>query len=175
LLPHHLKRELKETKRTVGPTKKSTSLGFTFQGPRRSWSPAACQDLRHRRRQLTGRSWGGSLAYPIRTLTEYLRGWIQYFGLSPYYRPLPALEAWRRRRLRRCFWQPWRSVRTQVRELLKLGTAKTTASLTALRRKGPWPWSRTLATQTGMTNPGLSESLGLVSRRALWISLHSPT
>ena len=31
------------------------------------------------------------------------------------------------------------------------------------------------ATQTGMTNEWLSESLGLVSIRALWISLHYPT
>jgi RNA-directed DNA polymerase len=95
-------------------------------------------------------------------------------GLSPYSRPLPELEAWWRRRLRRGFWQHWRSVRTKVRELLTLGTAKTTAILTALSRKGPWPWSRTLATQTGMTTQWLSESLGLVSLRALGIALPSP-
>jgi len=71
-------------------------------------------------------------------------------------------------------WKQWRAVRTKVRELLKLGTAKQTALLTALSRKGPWHLSRTLATQTGMPNPWLSESLGLVSIRALWIALHSP-
>ena len=115
------------------------------------------------------------MAYRIRKLNEYIRGWIQYFGLSQYYRPLPELEAWRRRRLLRCLWKQWRYVRTKVRELLKLGTAKTTALLTAWSRKGPWHLSRTLATQTGMTNQWLSESLGLVSIRALWISLHYPT
>jgi RNA-directed DNA polymerase len=115
------------------------------------------------------------MAYRIRHLNEYLRGWVQYFGLSQYYRPLPELAAWLRRRLRMGFWKPWRYVRTKVRELLKLGTAKTTALLTALSRKGPWHWSRTLATQTGRTNQWLSESLGLVSIRALWISLHYPT
>jgi len=115
------------------------------------------------------------MAYRIRHLNEYLRGWVQYFGLSQYYRPLPELAAWLRRRLRMGFWKPWRYVRTKVRELLKLGTAKTTALLTALSRKGPWHLSRTLATQTGRTNQWLSESLGLVSIRALWISLHYPT
>ena len=74
-----------------------------------------------------------------------------------------------------CVWKQWRSVRTKVRELLKLGTAKQTAILTALSRKGPWHLSRTLATQTGMTNQWLSETLGLVSIRALWIALHYPT
>jgi RNA-directed DNA polymerase len=174
-LQHHLKLEIKESKRTVGPTNECTFLGFPFQGTRIYWSPEAFQDFRHRWRELTGRSWGVSLAYRIRHLNEYLRGWIPYFGLSQYSRPLPELAAWLRRRLRLCVWKHWRSVRPKVRELLTLGTAKTTAILTALSRKGPWPLSRTLATQTGMTNQGLSETLGLVSIRALWIALHSPT
>ena len=89
------------------------------------------------------------MAYRIRHLNEYLRGWVQYFGFSQYYRPLPELDAWLRRRLRMCFWKHWRSVRTKVRELLKRGTAKKTALLTALSRKGPWHLSRTVATQTG--------------------------
>jgi RNA-directed DNA polymerase len=174
-LQHHLKLEINETKSSVGPTHESTFLGFTFQGTRISWSPEAFQNFRHRLRKLTGRSWGVSMAYRIRKLNEYIRGWIHYFGLSQYYRPLPELDAWLRRRLRMCFWKQWRSVRTKVRELLKLGTAKKTAILTALSRKGPWHLSRTLATQTGMTNQWLSDTLGLVSIRALWISLHYPT
>jgi RNA-directed DNA polymerase len=173
-LQHHLKLETNESKSTVGPTKDCVFLGFTFQGTRIYWSFEAFQDFRHRLRKLTGRSWGISMAYRIRKLNEYIQGWLQYFGLSQYYRPLPELDAWLRRRLRMCFWKQWRYVRTKVRELLKLGTAKKTALLTALSRKGPWHLSRTLATQTGMTNQWLSESLGLVSIRALWIALHYP-
>ncbi len=173
-LQQHLKLESNETKSTVGPTNEGVFLGFTFQGTCIYWSQEAFQDFHHRLRKLTGRSGGVSLAYRIRTLNEYLRGWLHYFGLSQSYRPLPALAAWVRRRLRMCFWKQWRSVRTTVRELLKLGTAKKTAILTALSRKGPGPLSRTLATQTSMTNQWRSESLGLVSIRALWISLHSP-
>ena len=174
-LQQHLKLESNENKSTGGPPNEWVFLGFTFQGPRSSWSHEAFQDFRHRLRELTGRSWGVSMAYRIRKLNEYVRGWIQYFGLSQYYRPLPALDAWLRRRLRMCFWKQGRSVRTKVRELLKLGTATKTAILTALSRKGPWHLSRTLATQTGMTNQWLSETLGLVSIRALWIALHYPS
>jgi RNA-directed DNA polymerase len=173
-LRQHLKLEINETKSTVGPTNECTFLGFAFHGTRISWSQEAFQDFRYRLRKLTGRSWGVSLAYRISKLNEYLRGWIHYFGLSQYYRPLPELDAWLRRRLRMCLWKQWRSVRTKVRELLKLGTAKTTAILTALSRKGPWHLSRTLATQTGLTNQWISDTLGLVSIRALWISLHYP-
>jgi RNA-directed DNA polymerase len=174
-LQQHLKLESNERKSTVGPTKACGFLGFPFQGTRIYWSHEAFPDFRQRWRELTGRSWGVAMAYRIRQLNEYLRGWIQYCGLSQYYRPVPELDAWLRRRLRMCFWKQWRYVRTKVRELRKLGTAKKTASLTALSRKGPWHLSRTLATQTGMTNQWLSESLGLVSIRALWIALHYPT
>jgi RNA-directed DNA polymerase len=173
-LRSHLHLEINEQKSMVGPTKDCAFLGFTFPGARIYWSPEAFQDFRHRLRKLTGRSWGVSMAYRIRKLNEYIRGWMHYFGLSQHYRPLPELDAWLRRRLRMCFWKQWRSVRTRVRELLKLGTAKQTATLTALSRKGPWHSSRTLATQTGMTNQWLSESVGLVSLRALWIALHYP-
>ena len=74
-----------------------------------------------------------------------------------------------------CGWKQWRYVRTKVQELLKLGTPKRSAILTALSRKRPWHLSRTLATQTGMTNQWISDTLGVVSIRTLWISLHYPT
>lgn len=115
------------------------------------------------------------MAHRVRRLNEYIRGWMQYYGLSQYYRPLPDLAAWLRRRRRMCLWKQWRYVRTKVREWLKLGTPKKTAILTALSRKGPWHRSRTLATQTGITNQWISKTLGLVSIRALWLSLHYPT
>jgi RNA-directed DNA polymerase len=173
-LRQQLKLAITASKSTVGPTTECRFLGFTFPGTRMYWAPEAVQDFRHRLRELTGRSWGVSMAYRIRNLNESIRGWLQYFGLSQSYRPLPELDAWRRRRLRMCCWKQWRHVRTKVRELLQLGTAKQPAILTALRRKGPWHLSRTLATQTGMTNQWLSETWGLVSIRALWISLHYP-
>src|SRR4030095_922590 len=72
-LQQHLKLEINETKSTVGPTKESTVLEFTFQGTRISWSPEAFQDFRHCLRKLTGRSWGVYMAYRIRTLNEYIR------------------------------------------------------------------------------------------------------
>ena len=58
-------------------------------------------------------------------------------------------------------------------ELLKLGVNERHAVLTALSRKGYWHLSRTMATQSGMTNHWL-ESQGLVSIRKLWIAYHYP-
>ena len=96
---------------------------------------------------------------------------MNYFGISEYYRPVPALDHWIRRRIRMCYWKQWRYARTKVRHLLELGTSKRQAILTAIRRKGYWHLSKTLATQTGMTNQWLA-SQGLLSVRDLWIKAH---
>jgi len=64
-------------------------------------------------------------------------------------------------------------VRTKVRNLLKLGTFKREAILTALSRKGSWHSARTLVTQAGMTNKWLYQE-GLISVKELWVKIHYP-
>jgi RNA-directed DNA polymerase len=60
-----------------------------------------------------------------------------------------------------------------VYNLLKLGTFKRQAIMTALSRKGPWHLARTKAAQTGMTNKWLKE-LGLISVKDQWVKVHYP-
>lgn len=36
----------------------------------------------------------------------------EYLGISQYYRPVPELDEWIRRRLRMCKWKQWRWART---------------------------------------------------------------
>jgi RNA-directed DNA polymerase len=59
---------------------------------------------------------------------------------------------------------------TRIANLLKLGTSKRHAILTSISRKGYWRLSKTLATQTGMTNEWL-EQQGLLSIRQLWMKI----
>jgi len=96
---------------------------------------------------------------------------MNYFGISDYYRPVPEVDHWIRRRIRMCYWKQWRRARTKVRNLLALGTGKREAILTAISRKSYWHLSKTLATQTGMTNTWLA-SQGLLSVRDLWLKAH---
>jgi len=106
-------------------------------------------------------------------IAEYVRGWMNYCGISEYYRPIPEIDEWLRRRIRMCYWKQWRYARTKVRNLLKLGTSKRQAILTALSRKGPWHLARTLAAQTGMTNKWLYGQ-GLISVKEQWVTIHYP-
>lgn len=160
-----------EQKSRVAPISKCVFLGFTFRGTKLRWSDKAFADFQHRVKKLTGRSWGVSMEYRLRKLGQYLRGWLGYFGISDYYRPIPELDGWLRRRVRMCYWKQWRKVRTRVRHLLALGTSRKHAIFTALSRKGPWHLARTLATQTGMTNKWLAEQ-GLLSIRDQWMKAH---
>ena len=172
-LEEKLKLKVNEKKSRVAPTDQSSFLGFTFKGTKIRWSDKAFNQFKRRVRRLTGRSWFVSMDYRMRKLKEYIRGWMNYFGISEYYRPIPMIDEWLRRRIRMCHWKQWRKTRTKVRELLKLGTSKREAILTALSRKGYWRLARTLATHTGMTNRWLKEQ-GLISVKELWVNIHYP-
>lgn len=160
-----------ETKSQVALVDACTFLGFTFRKGRLRWSERAFDEFKHRLRKLIGRSWGVSMASRLDKLAQYVRGWMGYFGISDYYRPIPELDEWLRRRVRMCYWKQWRGVRNRISHLLKLGTALKTAILTGISGKGYWHLSRSLGTQTGMTNDWL-EQQGLVSIRALWMKAH---
>ena len=173
-LTRELKLAVNEQKSRVVKTNDCEFLGFTFRGTKLRWSDQAFADFKHNVRKLTGRSWGVSMAYRLDRLARYVRGWMNYFGISDYYRPIPEIDSWIRRRIRMCYWKQWRWVRTKVRNLLALGTSKRQAILTAISSKSYWHLSKTLATQTGMTNDWL-KSQGLISVRALWMRAHGYT
>jgi hypothetical protein len=126
------------------------------EGIRIVWSERAFEDFKHRLRDLTSRRWRVSMEYRLERISLYLRGWMGYFGISQRYEPIPELDGWLRRRIRMCYWKQWRRPRTRIGNLLKLGTPRQHAFSTGLSRKGYWRLSRTLATQTGMTNAWLA-------------------
>ncbi|MCG8093234.1 MAG: group II intron reverse transcriptase/maturase [Candidatus Thiodiazotropha endolucinida] len=166
-----LKLVINEEKSKVVKTNELHFLGFTFKGKKIRWSDNALNDFKHTIRRLTKRSWGISMYRRYRELRLYIQGWINYYGLSEYYRPLPRLDEWIRRRMRMCYLKQWHKPRTRIRNLIKLGTRTRTAVSLGLSSKGPYRLARTLATQSGMTNKWLAVQ-GLVSVRELWIKFH---
>jgi RNA-directed DNA polymerase len=172
-LERKLKLAVNQDKSKVASTNESTFLGFVFKGASIRWSDKAFAEFKRRVRKLTGRSWGVSMEYRLAKLAEYLRGWMGYFGVSEYYRPLPEIDHWLRRRVRMCHLKRWRRCRTKVRELTRLGTNLRLAISIGLSRKGPYRLAKTLATQSGMTNKWLKDQ-GLLSVKELWVNIHYP-
>jgi RNA-directed DNA polymerase len=172
-LERKLKLKVNKKKSRVAPTDKTNFLGFTFRGTKIRWSGKAFHEFKRRVKELTGRSWFVSMEYRFEKLAQYLRGWMNYFGISEYYRPIPEIDHWLRRRVRMCYWKQWRRFKTRVRNLLKIGTHPGVAIPMCFSRKGPWKCARTLATQTGMTNQWLKDQ-GLLSVKELWVNIHYP-
>jgi RNA-directed DNA polymerase len=172
-LKRKLKLKVNQDKSRVSSADHVDFLGFTFKGTKIRWSEKAFREFKRRVKRLTGRSWFVSMEYRYQKLSQYVRGWMNYFGISEYYRPIPEIDHWLRRRMRMCYWKQWRRPRTKIRNLRKLGTSLKTALDVGLSRKGPWRLARTLATQTGMTNDWL-KGQGLVSVKELWVNIHYP-
>ena len=192
-IKRNLKLEVNTTKSAVARLDERTFLGFRIVRGTIRWSEAAEKEFKHRIKELTGRSWGVSMAYRLKKLRQYVRGWIGYFGISVYYKPIPPLDQWIRRRVRMCYWKMWKRPKKRFQELHKLGvTTRQIKMVVSSRRrpKGDWPagtdgneakrngnahWklSRTLATNMGMGNEWLAEQ-GLISLKEQWIKIHYP-
>ncbi len=172
-LERELRLQINERKSKVAPVEECGFLGFVFVKGKIRWSDKSFLEFKRRLRLFTGRSWFVSMKYRYRKLAEYVRGWMNYYGISEYYRPIPGIDEWLRRRIRMCYWKQWRYARTKVRNLLKLGTSKRHAIMTAISRRGPWHLARTMATQAGMTNKWLLEQ-GLISVKDQWVKIHYP-
>jgi RNA-directed DNA polymerase len=101
-LKRKLKLQINEKKSNVTTSDTLVFPGFTFRRDRIRWSDKAFEKFKRRLKRLTGRSWFVSMDYRYKKIAEYLRGWMNYYGISEYYRPLPGLDTWLRRRMRMC-------------------------------------------------------------------------
>jgi RNA-directed DNA polymerase len=172
-LHRRLKLGVNVEKSQVVPTDQIAFLGFSFRGTKICWSAKTMARFLHEVKRFTRRNWGVSMRRRLTELERYLRGWMAYFWISEYYRPIPEIDSWLRRRIRMCYWVQWRNRRTRINRLLKLGVGRAHAFSTGLSSHGPWHLARTEATQLAMSNRWLAQQ-GLVSFKDLWVALAHP-
>ncbi len=172
-LQSRLKLVVNTTKSHVVNVSESKFLGFTFRSGRIQWHVQTLQKFKQEVRKLTNRNWGVSMQYQLAKLSQYLRGWINYFGIANCYQRCVDLDHWIRRRVRMAYWRQWRKPRTKVRSLMRLGVHVQAAVACGITSKGPWRSAKT---------PGINQALsleflkseGLFSLRDGWIKLHYP-
>ncbi len=102
-LERKLKLKVNRQKSQVVSAKQVEFLGFVFRRGKIRWSSKSLERFKAKVRRLTSRTWGVSMKRRLAALARYVRGWMNYYGLSNYYRPLPELDRWIRRRIRMCF------------------------------------------------------------------------
>jgi RNA-directed DNA polymerase len=79
-------------KSRVVKTNDSKFLGFTFRAGNIHWHPNSLSKFKQEVRRLTNRNWGVSMHYQLFKLSQYLRGWINYFGIAKGYQRCVDLE-----------------------------------------------------------------------------------
>ena len=172
-LEKQLKLKVNTKKSQVVKTSQSQFLGFTFKWGKTQWHNKPLESFKQEIRKLTNRNWGVSMAYQLSKLSQYLRGWINYYGIANAYQQCVDLDHWIRRRVRMCYWRQWRKPRTKVRNLIKRGVAIQAAVACGLTSKGPWRSSKTPGIQQALSNDYLRKA-GLFSLRSGWIKVHYP-
>jgi RNA-directed DNA polymerase len=162
-----LKLQVNQAKSKVDIIGNCAYLGFTIVAGKIVYAAGVIEDFRYALKRLTGRSWGVSMPYRLAKIKLFARGWMNYYGIAQYYKPMETIDDWLRRRIRMCFLKQWRYKRTRVSKLISLGIPKDFAVLTGGSNKSYWRLSRTYATNAGMSNAWLSKQ-GLVNIKQLW-------
>ena len=170
-LQTRLKLLVNEKKSHVVKTNECKFLGFTFKRSTIQWHSNTLKKFKQRIRELTNRNWGVSMQYQLFKTSQFIRGWINYFGIANCYQFCVDLDQWVRRRVRMAYWRQWRKPRTKVNNLRRLGVRVQSAVACGITSKGPWRSSKTPGIQGALSNAYL-KSQGLVSLRDGWIKLH---
>jgi hypothetical protein len=148
-------------------------LGFCLRvvhnGRRRTVEVALSQRTKRnamaRVRQLTPRTWGGTLDSCITRVDAWLRGWHQFFGIvsAEEMQEMRRIDAHIRRRLRAILLHHWRRQRTIVRRLVALGVKPQSASRAVYAgKKSTWALSHAPAVDHGLRNAYFAKR-GLIS------------
>ncbi|MFD2312569.1 group II intron reverse transcriptase/maturase [Microbulbifer halophilus] len=170
-LENRLKLVINTEKSHVVKTSESKFLGFTFENGLIKWHPRTLQKFKQRIRELTNRNWGVNMRYQLFKTSQFIRGWINYFGMASGYQLCCDLDHWIRRRVRMAYWRQWRKPRTKVRNLMRLGVHVQAAVACGITSKGPWRSSKTPGINQALSNKYLRKA-GLATLRDGWIKLH---
>jgi RNA-directed DNA polymerase len=167
-----LKLKVNREKSKVRSLSQTRYLGFRIRGRQIWWSEASVEAFKNQIRRLTNRSWGISMKTRMRRLRQYVRGWLGYYGLSEYKKPIAQLDGWIRRRVRMCYWKQWKRRGTRIGKLLSLGVEYHLAIGQGKCRHGPWYASNMNGLRYALSNAWL-EANGLVNFHQMWVELAS--
>jgi len=169
LIEGRLRLKVNAAKSAVARPSERHFVGFTFWRKKHiavRLSRRSRDRIDARIRELTPRNWGGKLETCINRLSQYLRGWIAFFGVSctkDVIQNLQVLDSHIRRRLRALVLRHWRRKRSIARRLIRLGTSKRTAWGTVYNgNRSLWALSHTPAVEQALSVEYF-RSRGLVS------------
>jgi len=177
-LERRLRLKVNSAKSAVARPETRHFLGYRLVPVRGGPPEIALSERSHKRLrekivELTPRSGGRSLSAVIARINAYLRGWTGHFGVctAEIERILQSTDAHIRRRLRAILLRHWKTRRTIVRRLVRLGVKPRTAWRRVYTgRRSLWALSHDPAVNLGLRNAyfadrGLMSLLGTFRQR----------
>ena len=153
--------KVNRTKTCVAHISKVKYLGYSFyryKGKCRfRVHPKSVTKMKNKIRELTDRSNGWGNEYRALKLTQFIRGWVNYFGMADMKSLLQSSDEWLRHRIRAIYWKQWKKVKTKFKELKKLGVEEEKAWICANMRNGNWFCSGYITLQGAFNNKKLCE------------------
>lgn len=113
--------------------------------------------MKNKVRELTARSNGWGNEYRVYKLTQFVRGWTNYFALADMRKLLIETDEWLRHKIRTIYWKQWKKVKTKFTNLKKLGVERKNAWLCANMRNGHWFCGGYYILQTAFNNKKLRD------------------
>lgn len=153
--------KVNRTKTCVAHISRVKYLGYSFyryNGTCRfRVHPKSVIKMKNKIRELTDRHNGWGNEYRALKLTQFIRGWVNYFGMADMKRLLQSNDEWLRHRIRAIYWKQWKKVKTKFKELKKLGVEEERAWICANMRNGNWFCSGYITLQGAFNNKKLRE------------------
>jgi group II intron reverse transcriptase/maturase len=120
-LETELRLPVNRAKSRVAPVKDVAFVGFQILRGKIRISDKARVKFKARVKELTRRNNPLSMHQIIEQLNEYLRGWIGYFRIQEFKKPLPDFDGWIRSRLRSMQLKKWKNPRKFQRMMIRAG------------------------------------------------------
>lgn len=106
--------------------------------------PKSVSKMKVKLQLLTSKNNGWGNENRATKLTQFIRGWVNYFAKADMRSLLRNTDEWLRRRIRAVYWKQWKRVRTRYRMLKKFGLPDWKVHEVANCRKGTWRSARML-------------------------------
>jgi len=153
-------------KTTVAHISKVKYLGYSFyrfKGKcRLRVHPKSVAKMKAKLKELTARSNGWGNEFRALKLTQFIRGWVNYFSLADMRKLLNGVDEWMRRRIRLVYWKQWKKIKTRYKMLKLFGINEYKAWEFANTRKGYWRTSKSPILQRSLTNKTIA-NLGFMN------------
>jgi hypothetical protein len=92
--------------------------------------------MKNKIRELTDRSNGWGNEYRALKLRQFIRGWVNYFGMADMKKLLLTTDEWLRHKIRAIYWKQWKKTKTKYKRLRELGMAEEQVHRHANNRHG---------------------------------------